>query len=128
MPITYNEDKLPYVKATVTGIVTSAELSGFLSKLKSLFDRQLSFSLICNVRHMKGSLLDYGTAQVYVLSDWMKKCDKETKLYMKNTIIIMDSPFIKFMLETVVFKIKPPNSTFHFCKDTKQVRQLLTKS
>ena len=128
MPFNYNEDKLPFVKITVTGIVTNEELTELLSKLESLFNRGIAFNLIANVRHMQGSLLDYGTNQVYTLSGWMKKHDENTKKYMSKTFILMDSSFIKFVLETIVFKIKPPNSTFYFCKNTNELRNLLKSS
>ena len=128
MPFTYNEDRLPYVKVTVKEIITNEELEELLAKLESLFKRNIEFKLICNVRHMKGSLIEYGTNHVYTLSGWMRKHDEQTKKYMTETFIIMDSPFIKFVLETVVFKIKPPNSTFYFCKTKNELRKLLKSS
>lgn len=124
MSIKLNVSKFPLVSANVVGYVTVNDLKNFLGELTNLFERKRKFKLVCNVKKMSGSVVSYGSEHINTLSSWMSDNDRQTKLYMEKTIILMQNMVIKMILQ-IVFKIKKPNSEFHFVERPSQVRQFL---
>tara|TARA_B100000575_G_C22969544_1_gene559735 strand:+ start:369 stop:785 length:417 start_codon:yes stop_codon:yes gene_type:complete len=100
---TYDSSRFPIVLVTFTNNITNENFNNFIISWKNLYDDQKDFSFIFDTRAMGNIPIKYAIKMAY----FIKILKKYEYQYLQKSLILVNSDFIKYLLD-LVFAIEKP--------------------